>query len=63
MVRWPGGQVAGGTEKIGEWGIPEKSIQNVAHTNCHTLHHRPLMCYFKLYSAIAGVGGDGTKTN
>ena len=30
VVRWPGGQVAGGTEKIGEWGIPEKSIQNVA---------------------------------
>ena len=25
-----GGQVAGGTKKIGKWGIPEKSIQNVA---------------------------------
>ena len=55
--------MAGGTKKIGKWGVPEKCIQNVAHTNCHTLHHRPLMCYFKLYSAIAGVGGDGTKTN
>ena len=30
VARWSGGQVAGGTEKIGEWGIPEKSIQNVA---------------------------------
>ena len=25
-----GGQVAGGTKKIGKWGILEKSIQNVA---------------------------------
>ena len=25
VARW---QVAGGTKKIGKWGIPEKSIQN-----------------------------------
>ena len=30
VARWPGLEVAGGTKKIGKWGIPEKSIQNVA---------------------------------
>ena len=27
VARW---QVAGGTKKIGKWGIPEKNIKNVA---------------------------------
>ena len=35
VARW---QVAGGTKKIGKWGIPKKSIQNVVQLRSNYLN-------------------------